>query len=146
PHTVLGNTYVIVELVARGGMGEVYLAKHIELGTDHAIKVIVPSLAKEPKIVDAFREEARKLGRVQNDAIVSYEGFFRDDQGRRYLVMEFVRGPSLEQVLRRRRLEPDEVLRLRDRLALGLAAAHEKDIVHRDLSPENIILPGGEVG
>src|SRR5215470_14383887 len=70
PHTVLGNTYVIVELVARGGMGEVYLAKHIELGTDHAIKVIVPSLAKEPKIVDAFREEARKLGRVQNDAIV----------------------------------------------------------------------------
>jgi serine/threonine protein kinase len=145
PHTVLGNTYVILELVARGGMGEVYLAKHIELETEHAIKVIVPSLAQDPKIVDAFREEARKLGRVHNDAIVRYEGFFRDDHGLRYLVMEFVRGPSLEQVLRRRRLEPEEVLRLRDRLALGLAAAHEKDIVHRDVSPENIILPGGEV-
>jgi serine/threonine protein kinase len=142
---VLGNTYAILELVARGGMGEVYLAKHIELETEHAIKVIVPSLAQDPKIVDAFREEARKLGRVHNDAIVRYEGFFRDDHGLRYLVMEFVRGPSLEQVLRRRRLEPEEVLRLRDRLALGLAAAHEKDIVHRDVSPENIILPGGEV-
>ena len=145
PHTVLGNTYIILELVARGGMGEVYLANHVELGTEHAIKVIVPSLAKDPKIVDAFREEARKLGRVHDDAIVRYEGFFRDDHGLRYLVMEFVRGPSLEQVLRRRRLEPEEVLRLRDRLALGLAAAHEKDIVHRDVSPENIILPGGEV-
>src|SRR6516225_1764721 len=97
PNAVLGNTYVILELVARGGMGEVYLAKHIELGTEHAIKVIVPSLAKDPKIVDAFREEARKLGRVHNDAIVRYEGFFRDDHGLRYLVMEFVRGPSLEQ-------------------------------------------------
>jgi serine/threonine protein kinase len=145
PNTVLGSTYVILELVARGGMGEVYLAKHIELGTEHAVKVIVPSLAEDPKIVEAFREEARKLGRVHNDAIVRYEGFFRDDHGLRYLVMEFVRGPSLEQVLRRRRLEPEEVLRLRDRLALGLAAAHEKDIVHRDVSPENIILPGGEV-
>jgi eukaryotic-like serine/threonine-protein kinase len=114
PQSILGNTYVILELLARGGMGEVYLAKHVELGTEHAIKVILPRLAKDPKIVDAFREE-------------------------------FVRGQSLEQVLRRRRLEPDEVLRLRDRLALGLAAAHEKDIVHRDVSPENIILPGGEV-
>jgi serine/threonine protein kinase len=145
PQNMLGNTYVILALLARGGMGEVYLAKHVELGTEHAIKVILPSLAKDPKIVDAFREEARKLGRVHNDAIVRYEGFFRDEHGLRYLVMEFVRGQSLEQVLRRRRLEPDEVLRLRDRLALGLAAAHEKDIVHRDVSPENIILPGGEV-
>jgi serine/threonine protein kinase len=145
PQSILGNTYVILELLARGGMGEVYLAKHVELGTEHAIKVILPRLAKDPKIVDAFREEARKLGRVHNDAIVRYEGFFRDEHGLRYLVMEFVRGQSLEQVLRRKRLEPDEVLRLRDRLALGLAAAHEKDIVHRDVSPENIILPGGEV-
>ena len=58
---------------------------------------------------------------------------------------EFVTAESLEQVLRRRRLEPDEVLRLRNRLALGLAAAHEMGIVHRDMSPENILLPEGSI-
>jgi hypothetical protein len=145
PGTLLGNTYIIEELLARGGMGEVYRARHVELGTEHAIKIILPSLAEDPKIAQLFREEARKLGRLSSDAVVDYEGFFRDERGLRYLVTEFVPGESLEQVLRRRRLEPDEVLRLRDRLALGLAGAHEMGIVHRDVSPENILLPGGKI-
>jgi len=145
PGTVLGNTYMIDALLARGGMGEVYRARHVELGTEHAIKIMLPSLAEDPKIVQLFREEARKLGRLNNDAVVDYEGFFRDEHGLRYLVTEFVPGESLEQVLRRRRLEPDEVLRLRDRLALGLAAAHEMGIIHRDVSPENILLPDGNI-
>src|SRR5713226_7443501 len=145
PGTLLGNTYVIEALLARGGMGEVYRAKHVELGTEHAIKIMLPSLVDDPKIVQLFREEARKLGRVNNDAVVDYEGFFRDEHGLRYLVTEFVHGESLEQILRRRRLEPDEILRLRNRLALGLAAAHEMDIVHRDVSPENILLPEGKI-
>jgi serine/threonine protein kinase len=145
PGTVLGNTYSIEELLARGGMGEVYRARHVELGTEHAIKIMLPSLAEDPKIVQLFREEARKLGRLKNEAVVGYEGFFRDEHGLRYLVTEYVHGESLAQVLRRRRLEPDEVLRLRDRLALGLATAHEMGIVHRDLSPENILLPSGSV-
>jgi hypothetical protein len=127
-------------------MGEVYRARHVELGSEHAIKIMLPSLAEDPKIVHLFREEARKLGRLNNDAVVDYEGFFRDEHGLRYLVTEFVPGESLEQVLHRRRLEPDEVLRLRDRLALGLAAAHEMGIVHRDVSPENILLPDGNIG
>jgi hypothetical protein len=145
PGTLLGNTYIIEGLLARGGMGEVYRARHVELGSEHAIKIMLPSLAEDPKIVQLFREEARKLGRLNNDAVVDYEGFFRDEHGLRYLVTEFVPGESLEQVLHRRRLESDEVLRLRDRLALGLAAAHEMGIVHRDVSPENILLPGGNI-
>src|SRR5215831_8816961 len=145
PGTVLGNTYVIEALLARGGMGEVYRARHAELGSEHAIKIVLPSLAEDPKIVHLFREEARKLGRLNNDAVVHYEGFFRDEHGLRYLVTEFVPGESLEQLLHRRRLEPDEILRLRNRLALGLAAAHEMDIVHRDVSPENILLPEGSI-
>jgi serine/threonine protein kinase len=145
PGTLLGNTYIIEGLLARGGMGEVYRARHVELGSQHAIKIILPNLAEDPKIVQLFLEEARKLGRLNNDAVVDYEGFFRDEHGLRYLVTEFVPGESLEQVLHRRRLEPDEVLRLRDRLALGLAAAHEMGIVHRDVSPENILLPDGNI-
>lgn len=126
-------------------MGDVYRARHNELGSEHAIKVILPNLADDPRIVQLFREEARKLSRINNDAIVDYEGFFRDEDGLRYLVTEFVKGGSLADLLRGRRLEPDEVLRLRDRLALGLAAAHEEGIIHRDVSPENILLPEGRI-
>ena len=145
PGVVLGHTYVVEELLARGGMGEVYRARHLELGTRHAIKVILPSLSSDPKMVQLLVEEARKLARVRHDAIVGYEGLFREEGDLRYLVMEFVDGESLTAILARRRLEPEEVLRLRDRLAAGLAAAHEKGVIHRDISPDNIILPGGEV-
>src|SRR5215471_20736175 len=100
PGTLLGNTYVIEALLARGGMGEVYRAKHAELGTEHAIKIMLPSLADDPKIVQLFLEEARKLGRLNNEAVVDYQGFFRDELGLRYLVTEFVQGESLDQVLR----------------------------------------------
>jgi serine/threonine protein kinase len=145
PGTVLGNTYVIEVLLARGGMGEVYRARHIELGSLHAIKVILPSLASDQRIVQLLVEEARKLGRVRNDAIVNYEGFFRGEGNLRYLVMEYIEGESLTRILQRRRLEPSEVLRLRDRLAQGLAAAHERGIIHRDVSPDNIILQEGQI-
>jgi predicted Ser/Thr protein kinase len=145
PGMLLGSTYIIDAFLARGGMGEVYRARHVDLGTEHAIKVILPSLAEDPKIVQLFVEEARKLGRLHNDAVVDYQGFFRGEHGLRYLVMEYVHGDSLEDVWRRRRLEPDEVLHLRDRLALGLAAAHEMGIVHRDVSPGNVLLPNGNV-
>ena len=120
--TLLGNTYIIEALLARSGMGEVYRAKHVELGTQHAIKIMLPNLAEDPKIVQLFLEEARKLGRLNNDAVVDYEGFFRDEHGLRYLVTEFVPGESLEQVLHRRRLEPDEVLRLRAQSAAPVPA------------------------
>lgn len=145
PGTVLGNTYVIDTLLGRGGTGEVYRATHVELGSEHAIRLMPARIAEDPRMMRLWREEARQLGRISNDAIVDYQGFFRDEHGLRYLVTEFVHGESLEQVLRRRRLEPQEVLRLRDRLALGLAAVHEVGIVHRDVSPENILLPGGSI-
>src|SRR5215475_13185717 len=102
PGSLLGHTYRIEALLARGGMGEVYRARHAELGTEHAIKIVLPGLADDPKIAQAFREEARKLGRVNKDAVVDYEGFFRDQHGRRYPVTEFVPGESLQQILRRR--------------------------------------------
>src|SRR6266849_3486741 len=143
---VLGHTYRIEALLGRGALGEVYRAKHVELGTEHAVKLILPTLASDPKVVELLVDEARKLGQVRHDAIVNYEGLFRDEQGLRYLVTEFVEGPSLTMILAARRLEPDEVLRLRDRLAAGLSAVHSHGIIHRDICPDNIILPDGEVG
>jgi len=142
---ILGFTYRIEALLAKGGMGAVYRARHVLLGTEHAVKVILPELAQEDDIVARMTREAITLHDVNNDAVVKYEGFFLDETGRRYLVMEYVDGPSLAAVLRERRLNPEEVRVLRDRLALGLAAAHDQGVQHRDMSPDNIILPGGRI-
>jgi len=145
PGSLLGHTYRIEALLARGGMGEVYRARHSELNTEHAIKIILPELANNPRIVDLFRREASVLRTVRNDAVVAYDGVFRDENGRLYLVMEFVEGTSLSKVYKQRPLGTDEARQLLDRLADGLAAAHEKGVIHRDISPDNIILPGRDL-
>lgn len=148
PGTLLLHTYQVERMLACGGMGEVYLARHGELGTRHAIKVIRPQLSGTEAVTDLaelFRREALALSSIRHEAVVGYEGFFRDGHRTSYLVMEYVAGPSLAQVLRARALASDEVYRLRDRVADGLAAAHARGVIHRDLAPDNIILPGGEV-
>jgi eukaryotic-like serine/threonine-protein kinase len=146
PGQLLGHTYRIEALLARGGMGEVYRARHAELDTEHAIKIILPELAGDTRIVDLFRREASVLRTIRHDAIVGYEGVFRDENARLYLVMEFVDGPSLSKVLKQGALQPPQLRQLRDRIAGGLAAAHEQGVVHRDLSPDNVILAGGDLG
>src|SRR5215470_16702988 len=145
PGQLLGHTYRIEAMLARGGMGEVYRARHAELNTEHAIKIILPELAGNQRIVDLFRREASVLRTIRHDAIVAYDGVFRDENARLYLVMEFVDGPSLSKVYKEGALRPAQVRELCDRLADGLAAAHEKGVIHRDLSPDNVILPGGDV-
>ena len=145
PGVLLGHTYRIEALLARGGMGEVYRARHEELGSLHAIKVILDNLVHDERIITLFQEEAKKLRRVRDDAVVGYEGLFRDEFGRRYLVMELVDGPSLSTIMKERKLTVEEVGVLRDRMSRGLGAAHEKGIYHRDISPDNVIFPGGKV-
>src|SRR5882672_3712178 len=146
PGQLLGHTYRIEALLARGGMGEVYRARHAEMNTLHAIKIILPELAGNTRIVDLFRREASVLRTIRHDAVVAYDGVSRDENGRLYLVMEFADGPSLSKLMRERPLDADEVRQLRDRLADGLAVAHDKGVVHRDISPDNVILPGGDLG
>jgi serine/threonine protein kinase len=145
PGQLLAHTYEIEALIGRGGMGEVYRARHVDVRSLHAIKVILPSLANDPQIVGMFTEEARKLRMVRHDAVVAYDGMFRDEDDLRYLVMEFVDGVALGKIMRERKLTPIEVRHLRDRLAQGLAAAHDKLIYHRDISPDNIILVDDKV-
>src|SRR5262245_60364268 len=145
PGSLLGHTYRIEALLARGGMGEVYRARHAELNTEHAIKIILPELASDPRIVDLFRREAAVLRNIRNEAVVGYDGVFRDENGRLYLVMEFVDGPSLSKVMRQGPLPPATMRMLQARMMDGLAAAHDKGVIHRDLSPDNVILPAGDV-
>lgn len=145
PGSLLVNTYRVERLLGGGGMGEVYLARHAGLGTEHAIKVIRPAMAMNRQVMDLFYREAKVLRGVRHDAVVSYDGFVRDDRGRDYLVMEYAEGSSLAQLIERGPLAPDQVLALRDRLASGLAEAHRKGAIHRDISPDNIILPGDRI-
>jgi osmotically-inducible protein OsmY/predicted Ser/Thr protein kinase len=145
PGSLLAHTYEIVGMLARGGMGEVYRARHRYMGTEHAIKVILPELASDQRVVGLFRREAQVLRQLRHEAVVAYDGLFSDEYGRVYLAMEFVDGPSLKDALKNGAIPPDEVRMLRDRLASGLAAAHEAGVVHRDLSPDNVILPEGRL-
>jgi serine/threonine protein kinase len=145
PGTLLVNTYRVERLLGGGGMGEVYLARHAKLGTLHAVKVIRPAMVANRQVMDLFYREAKVLRGVRHDAVVSYDGFVQDADGRDYLVMEFVQGQSLAERLRQGPLPIEEVLTLRDRLAAGLAQAHRQGAIHRDISPDNVILPGAGV-
>src|ERR1043165_9421937 len=100
--SLINGTYVIEEFLARGGMGEVYRARHTDHDTQHAIKVILPELAKDELVLHLFIREARELGRINNDVIVRYQGFLRDETGARCLIMEFVDGESLGDILKHR--------------------------------------------
>jgi serine/threonine protein kinase len=146
PGTRLNNVYEIERLVAQGGMGEVYRGFNIQTGDPVAIKMIRPEFASDPEILDLFRREASILHSFTNDAIVRYFVFSVDPQlERAYLAMEFVEGPSLKKRLGSGPLPLAEVRILQKRVASALEAAHAHGVVHRDISPDNLIMPDGDV-
>ena len=146
PGTRLNNVYEIERLVAQGGMGEVYRGFNIQTGDPVAIKMIRPEFASDPEILDLFRREASILHSFTHDAIVRYFVFSVDPQlDRAYLAMEFVEGPSLKKRLGSGPLSLAEVRILQKRVASALEAAHEHGVVHRDISPDNLIMPDGDV-
>ncbi|SFN86293.1 serine/threonine protein kinase [Mesorhizobium sp. NFR06] len=144
--TQLSGIYELDEKIASGGMGEVYRGHNIQTGDHVAIKIVLPEFARDQTILSLFRKEASILNHLSHDAVVRYHVFTIDKGiGRPYLAMEFVDGESLFDVMRRGPMPGEDVRRLCHRLASGLSAVHQAGAVHRDLSPDNIILPGGWV-
>ena len=141
PGAVMLNSFKVRTLLARGGMGEIYRVRHRDLKTDHAIKVIIPSYRDDPRIVGMFHAEGRLLRRVRHEAVVECAGLFRDNDGRSMLLLEYVDGPSLSQLIRRGPMRLSALEALLRRLAAGLSAIHAAGLVHRDVSPDNILLP-----
>ena len=145
--TQLSGTYELDERIAAGGMGEVFRGHNIQTGDPVAIKIVLPEFARDAMILSLFRKEASILNHLSHAAIVRYHVFAIDQAiGRPYLAMEFVDGLSLVDMFPQGPMAPADARALLARLASGLAAAHEAGIIHRDLSPDNIILPGGKVG
>jgi serine/threonine protein kinase len=121
-------------------MGTVYLARHVDLGSRHAIKMISREHARDEHVIALFRREVESLRSVRHEAVIAYEGTIRDEAGRLYLVMEFADGPSLADVLADGPIHQDQAETLLWRIGDGLDTAHAKGIVHRDIAPDNIVL------
>ena len=142
PGQVLNNTYEIEGVIGRGGTGEAYRARNQISGRTVAIKALNRQFSGNDDYIALMRRE-EQMRDIVHDAVVRYSECSRSDQGQVFLVMDYVAGPSISDVMARRRLEPRELLIIAHRVAEGLVAAHGRGIVHRDLSPDNIILRDG---
>ncbi|MGJ8557934.1 MAG: serine/threonine-protein kinase, partial [Sulfitobacter geojensis] len=145
--TTINNNYRIEQVLKSGGMGAVYRGVEIGTGDPVAIKAILPELAEDEKAGLMFKREARTLRQLAHEAIVRYYTYVHDrDLDQYFLVMEFIEGiPLSDHIKEFGALPVPAVMTLLKRLSSGLSKAHAQGVTHRDLSPDNVMLPGGDV-
>ncbi|MBN8460882.1 MAG: protein kinase [Verrucomicrobia bacterium] len=131
--------YEILECLGRGGMGVVYKARQKSLDRIVAIKILPPERVGEERFADRFATEAATLAKLNHPNIVTVHDF-GETGGLFYIVMEYVDGVNLRDLLREGKLEPQQALAIVPPVCDALQSAHEKGIVHRDIKPENILL------
>lgn len=146
PGTLLIGRYRIIALVGRGGMGEVYRADDLTLEQPVALKFLPEAAAQNPQALQRFRSEVRIARRVSHPNVCRVYDV-GEVEGHTFLSMEYVDGEDLGILLRRiGRLPADKALEISRKLCAGLAAAHEKGVLHRDLKPGNVMLDSrGEI-
>jgi serine/threonine-protein kinase len=145
PGTRLNGVFEVDGYIASGRVGEIYRGHAIETGGPVAIKVLRADLTGGALALALFRREAGMLHELHHEAIVRYYLFSYDPgTSRHYLAMEFVDGPPLSALLTRGPLGFGAVHLLQQRLAAGLAAAHQRCSFHGDLSPGRVLIPGGD--
>lgn len=142
PGHLLNNTYRIDTILGRGGTSEVYKAMNEISGRFVAIKVLKSEFAGDEAFVTLMRRE-EEIREIRHDAVVRYSENHRTPEGLIYLVMDYVDGPGLDLLMKQGGLPADDLVRVCRRVADGLTVAHARRIIHRDLSPDNIILKGG---
>ncbi len=142
PGTILGERYRIIGLVGHGGMGEVYRADDLKLGQPVALKFLAQKLASEPAFIERFYSEVRHARGVSHPNVCRVYDV-GEIEGQHFLSMEYVDGEDLASLLRRiGRLPPDKAVDIARELCAGLAAAHDKGVLHRDLKPGNVMIDG----
>ena len=135
--------YRLLEQIGEGAFGVVYRATQPQIGREVAIKAVAPELANHPDFVRRFEREAQIVAKLEHPHIVPLYDYWREPDAA-YLVMRFLRGGSVEDLLRSGPLEPERASSILDQVAAALSAAHRQGIVHRDVKPGNVLLD--EVG
>lgn len=145
-HLLLHGKYRLVRLIGKGGFGTVYEARDERgAGNRVAVKVVNPEYSSDPRLVRAFRAEARRMTRLSHPNIVDWKNFDADEQGLCYFVMELVEGEELDKVLARKGPLPhDRAARILLQILDALRAAHHHaeggSVLHLDLKPRNVFL------
>jgi tRNA A-37 threonylcarbamoyl transferase component Bud32 len=142
PGSLLGGRYRIIERRGRGGMGEVYRADDLKLGQPVALKFLPADVDRDPARLTQLHTEVRMARQVSHPNVCRVYDIDEVD-GHTFLSMEYVDGEDVASLLRRvGRFSEDRGLEIARQICAGLAAAHERDVVHRDLKPPNVMLDG----
>ena len=131
--------YRLLDQIGEGAFGVVYRATQPQIGREVAIKAVHPELANHPDFVRRFEREAQIVARLEHPHIVPLYDYWREPDAA-YLVMRYLRGGSLEDLLADGPLEPARAASILDQMAAALSAAHRQGIVHRDVKPGNVLL------
>ena len=137
----IGGRYFIVRQLARGGMGAVYEAEHVGLDKRVAVKFILDRFGDDREALHRFHREARTASRIGHENIIDITDIGETEDGKPFLVMEYLEGSDLDHVLRATgRMEPSRAVHIVTQVLRGLAAAHGAGIIHRDMKPANVFL------
>jgi eukaryotic-like serine/threonine-protein kinase len=144
PESLIGTTisgrYLIERLIGEGGMGAVYQAEHTHMRKRLAVKVLHPEMSRMPEVVARFEREAMAAAHIDHPNVAAATDFGKLDDGSFFLVLEFVEGSSLREVITEGRAELGRAMHIARQIANALGRAHALGIVHRDLKPENVML------
>src|SRR5213592_2834556 len=137
----LAGKYLIAKLIKRGGMGAIYQGKHVLMDKTVAIKVLRPALAVDDDVVARFSREAKAASRISHPNAVSVTDFGESENGIVFLVMEYLEGQTLKELIHTEgRLSLARTAEIVRQVASALDAAHAQGVVHRDLKSDNIML------
>ena len=131
--------FEILELIGKGGMGAVYKVRQRDLDRIVALKILPPNIGKSAEFSDRFTREAKALAKLNHPGIVTLHEFGQAD-GLYFILMEFVDGANLAQLMKTGRISPREALAIVPQICDALQFAHDQGVVHRDIKPENILL------
>ena len=131
--------FEILELIGQGGMGAVYKVRQKDLDRIVALKILPPAIGESPEFSNRFTREAKALAKLNHPGIVTLHEFGQAD-GLYFILMEFVDGVNLAQLMKTGRISPREALAIVPQICDALQFAHDQGIVHRDIKPENILL------